>query len=444
MFKILEKSLTQGAEFSDLYFIERNEDSISFDNDKLKAVRAKNVSGFTLRVKKDGKAGIVSSSNLNNTDEVLKTALDASSEGEPLEYEFNRPVNLAPLKLTNDALFERSIEEYVADGEKFIKLIKDYDPNINAGMDIWRIRQTKGYMNSYGCDYVSTSDELAIFYGAILVENENILEINEPLNLRDNSYNVETMANNIIQTMKIGRIQQPLNGGKMPVILTPNALAQFFFSLIYGLSGDFVRLGMSPLKDRLGEQVLSEQFTLIDDPTLSYGFESAPFDDEGTPSERTVLYDKGVLQNFLLSLKAAHALNMKPNGKGQRRAMLRNRDYANMPNCWFSNVLLEPGNMAFQDMLKEVKEGILIDSASGLIMGDLLRGDIDSDIDLGFKIENGQITGRVKDAAIGANIYELFKNQIVGLENQVHQAVALGSGDFYLPHILLKDVNIVR
>lgn len=443
MFKILEKSLAQGAEYADLYYLERNEDTISFDGNELKAVRAKNVSGFSLQVKKDGRVGIVSSSNLTNTDEILKLALAASSEGEVKEYEFNRPKTLATMKLTNEALWERSLEEYVADGEKFIQILKDYDSKITAGLIFRRSHQTMGYMNTYGCDYIAPSDQLTMGYSGLLIEGEDILEMGDGQLLKDNNYDITQLANELVDKLKIGRVLQPFNPGKMPVLLTPNAVAQFMFAFVAGLSGEFVRLGMSPLKNRLGEQVLSEQITLIDDTTLAGALEACPFDDEGTPAERTLLYENGILRNYLLTLKAAHALNLKPNGKAFRRGMFRNRDYANMPTPWYSNLLIEPGQSAYDDMLKDIKEGIVIDSAIGLVMGDLVRGDIDSDIDMGFKIENGKITGRVKGAALGINIYEVFKNQIAAVENKAHATSNDGQSNMYFPHILLKDINIV-
>lgn len=444
MFKILEKSLAQGAEYADLYYLERNEDTISFEGGELKTIKAKNVSGFSLQVKKDGRVGIVSSSNLNNNDDVLKMALAASSEGEAKEYDFNRPQTLNTMSLTHDALWERSLEEYVADGEEFVQMLKDYDPEVTVSIEFKRSRQTRGYLNTYGCDYISPSDQLSLGYSGLLVEGANILEVGDGDMLRGNTYDIAKHANLLINKLKIGRVEQSLEAGRMPVLLTPNAVAQFMYAFVSGLSGEFVRLGISPLKNRLGEQVLSEEITLIDDMTLPENFEACPFDDEGTPAERTLLYEKGVLRNYLLTLKAAHALNLKPNGKALRRGMFRPRDYANMPVPWYSTMLLEPGQIAYEDMLKDIKEGIVVDSAIGLVMGDLVRGDIDSDIDLGFKIENGKITGRVKDAAFGINIYEVFKNQIAAVENKVHATSNDGQSNMYFPHILLKDINIVR
>lgn len=433
-----------GAEYADLYYLERNEDTISFEGGELKAVRAKNVSGFSLQVKKDGRVGIVSSSNLNNNDEVLAMALAASMEGEVKEHDFSRPQTLTAMKLTDDTLWERTLEEYVADGEKFVQIIKDYDPQVTVNLEFKRSRQTRGFLNTYGCDYISPSDQLMLGYSGLLVEGANILEVGDGEMLTGNTYDIAKLGNLLIDKLKISRVEQSLDAGKMPVLLTPNAVAQFMYAFTFGLSGEFVRLSMSPLKNRLGEQVLSEEITLIDDTTLPETFEACPFDDEGTPAERTIIYEKGILRNYFLSLKSAHALNLKPNGKAFRRGMLRARDYANLPTPWYSTLLLEPGQTAYADMIKDIKEGLVIDSAIGLIMGDLVRGDIDSDIDMGYKIENGKITGRVKDAALGINIYEVFKNQIAAVENKVHATSNDGQSNMYFPHILLKDINIVR
>lgn len=442
MFKILEKSLTKGVQCADLYYLEQKQESIGFDNGKLKGIDSKNISGLTFRVKRDGRSGIVSASNLDREDEVLQFALDASQEGEVLEYDFQRPQPLPELKLTNESLWERSYEEYIADGEKAIAIVKKYDPSVDVGLGIVRERTVKSYLNTYGCEYVSATDRAAfVIYGTI-VEPENILQLGERALLCSNDYNPEELAHNLIEKLKIGRVLKPLTGGKMPVLLTPTAVSQLAFAMTAGLSGDNIRLGVSPLKGRIGEQIFSEKLTIIDDMTLPTGMESFAIDDEGTPAQRTVLFENGVLKNYLLSLKSAHALGMKPNGKAQRKNMWFPRNYANAPKPGSSNWIIQPGTTPLDEMIAEIKEGIVIDSMFGLVMGNLVQGAIDSDIDMGYKIENGKIVGRVKGAAIGVNLYDALKNQVVAVENKQHYGNGLDQSTMLFPHILLKDINI--
>ncbi len=443
MFKqMLDKCTTAGAQFSDLYYLETKEDKINFTNNKLESISSKNLAGFSLQVKRDGKLGVASSSNFNKTDDVVNLAMESSKDGDNIEYDFNHPQELPQLDFSNDSLWERSYEEYIKDGENAIQLIKDYDSKVTAGILVQRVREIKNYLNSYGCDYSSTQDGLATIVTGKLVQGESILEISDTAFNISNNYSLEEQAKKIIEQIKLGRIEKTIDSGKMPVILSPNVLAQFILPMSIGLSGEYIRMGVSPLKDKIGQQVFSEMITLIDDMTLKNGLESALFDDEGTPAQKTVLYEQGVLKNYLLNLKSASALNMQSNGKASKRQFLKPKEYDAPAAPQMSNWIIEPGNTSFADMIADIKEGILIDSMSGLIMGNILRGDLDSDIEMCYKIENGKLVGRVKDAAVGMNIYEIFKDNLVALGNEQHMAVSF-LGNIKTPYMMLKDINIV-
>lgn len=442
MFKILEKSLANGAQCADLYYLQRSQESITFEGGVLQGILSRDISGLTLQVKKNGRSGVVSASNLDQEDEILQFALDASQEGEILEHDLRHPQPLPELHLTNDQIWERSYEEYVADGEKAIKMVHQYDPDIHVSLAFNRQRDVKTYLNTYGCEYVSANDGVSLFLGGTLVEAQNILEMSEVVGLRSNDYNLEAVVHSLIEKLKKGRIPASLNSGKMPVLLTPNAIAQLTIALSSGLSGDHVRFGISPLKDRIGDQVLSEKITLIDDMTLPEGGDSFAIDDEGTPAQRTVLFEQGILRNYLLSLKSAHALGMTPNGKAHRRQLWFPRDYAVAPSPNSSNWIILPGTASLEEMIADIRDGIVIDSMFGLVMGNLVQGAIDSDIDMGFKIEHGKIVGRVKGASIGINVYDALREHVVAVENMQHHANALGQSTMLFPHILLKDINI--
>lgn len=441
---MINKCLEKGAQVADLYFLERQIDLIQFNNSKLEEITSKNLAGFSVRVQKDKRLGMVSSSNFERQDEIIEMALATSKEGDTLDYDFTHPQERPALTLVNDGLRKRTLEEYVADGEKTIQLIHDYDPNVAVNFSIERERETKQYLNSYGCDYKNVIDRLSLCLSGVLVQDKSILETYWWEKLTTNNYSIEELAQKIINKIKISRVETSLEPGKMPVLLTPEALSQIAYVIVSGLSGKNVQLGISPLKGRIGEQVLHDGITLIDDMTLNGGAESATFDDEGTPGQRTILYENGILKNYLLDLKSAQALNLEPNGKASRRMWWKPRDYAMTPAPWFSNWTMKPGDTSFEDMIADIKEGLVIDSIFGLLMGNMVAGEINSDIDMAYKIKDGKIVGRVKDAAIGVNLYQILKDHIVAIENQTHFAASLGnSGFMYLPHILLKDVNII-
>ncbi len=89
------------------------------------------------------------------------------------------------------------------------------------------------------------------------------------------------------------------------------------------------------------------------------------------------------------------------------------------PGCGPSNVLVAPGDATFEEMVKSTKEGVIVHSVMGLGQGNIINGDFSVNISLGFKIENGEIVGRAKNAMLAGNAYEaLNKIETIGSETE--------------------------
>jgi PmbA protein len=74
-----------------------------------------------------------------------------------------------------------------------------------------------------------------------------------------------------------------------------------------------------------------------------------------------------------------------------------------------SSIIIEGGDTSFEDMIKDVKVGLMVDTLIGAEQGNILNGDFSGNVLLGYKIENGEITGRVKDTMVVGNVYQLLK-----------------------------------
>jgi PmbA protein len=100
--------------------------------------------------------------------------------------------------------------------------------------------------------------------------------------------------------------------------------------------------------------------------------------------------------------------------------------------------VVKPGGDKLQDLVEGMKEGLLVYGVIGGGQSNLLAGDFSLNIGLGFKVEDGQITGRVKDAMISGNVYVLLKDNLVALSRETEWA-----GNIKTPAVLLKDVSVV-
>jgi PmbA protein len=140
---------------------------------------------------------------------------------------------------------------------------------------------------------------------------------------------------------------------------------------------------------------------LWDDATLPYQVASYPCDDEGVPGQRTSLIDSGVVSHFIYDLHTAALANTQSTGNGER--------HGGVPAPSPSSLIIDKGDTSFGDMIKDVKEGLIVDTLIGAEQGNILNGDFSGNVLLGYKIENGEITGRVKDTMVAGNVYQLLK-----------------------------------
>ena len=185
--------------------------------------------------------------------------------------------------------------------------------------------------------------------------------------------------------------------GLMPVVLGPGWPAVLLHEAIgHGLEGDFNRKGSSAFSGRLGEQVASSICTVVDDGTIPGRRGSLTVDDEGTPTENTVLIENGILKNYMQDLHNAKLMGMKPTGNGRREGY----NCAPMPRM--TNTYMLPGEHDPEEIISSVDKGIYATDFSGGQV-DITSGKFVFSISSGYLIENGKITQPIKGATLIGN-----------------------------------------
>ncbi len=176
----------------------------------------------------------------------------------------------------------------------------------------------------------------------------------------------------------------------------------------HGLEGDFNRKGLSAFSNRIGEQVASSQCTVVDDGTLPDRRGSLSIDDEGTPTENTVLIENGILKGYMQDKFNARLMGMQSTGNGRRES------YAHLPLPRMTNTYMLPGKDDPEEILASVKNGLYaVNFAGGQV--DITSGKFVFSLSEAYLIENGKIKAPVKGATlIGSGPEVLTKVSMVG------------------------------
>jgi TldD protein len=185
----------------------------------------------------------------------------------------------------------------------------------------------------------------------------------------------------------------------------------------HGLEGDFNRKGTSAFSGRIGERVASDLCTVVDDGTLPGRRGSLSIDDEGTPTENTVLIEKGILRGYMQDKLNARLMGVKPTGNGRRES------YAHLPMPRMTNTYMQPGSSDPEEIIRSVKKGLYARNFGGGQV-DITSGKFVFSASEAYLIENGKITRPVKGATlIGNGPDVLTKVSMVGNDMQLDSGV---------------------
>jgi len=185
--------------------------------------------------------------------------------------------------------------------------------------------------------------------------------------------------------------------GAMAVVLGPGWPGILLHEAIgHGLEGDFNRKGTSAFSGRLGERVASELCTIVDDGTLTGRRGSLSIDDEGTPTENTVLIENGILKGYMQDKLNARLMGVKATGNGRRES------YAHLPMPRMTNTYMLPGDSDPGEIIASVDKGLYASNFGGGQV-DITSGKFVFSASEAYLIENGKITRPVKGATLIGN-----------------------------------------
>jgi len=199
-----------------------------------------------------------------------------------------------------------------------------------------------------------------------------------------------------------------------PVVFENMSWIQLF-SVIFtsGISAFNVQENRSIYKGKIGKEVAKENVTVVDDGTLPDGFGTTKIDDEGVPKQKTPIIEKGVLNNFLYDNYAAKREKRESTGNASRQRFYGAAAYANQPTIRPSNLVLTSGKGNLDQLVSEVKEGVLVKGGLiGALHSNVVTGDFSVTADNAFKIERGEVAYPLKPCTVAGNLYEALNSVI--------------------------------
>ncbi|MFH1759871.1 MAG: TldD/PmbA family protein [bacterium] len=428
MLEKINHYLKNRAESAELFMTDAKSTPVVFKANQLYSVETANSTGFGLRVISNGRVGFSSTNKADNMKALAENALESARFGELSCFELPALKELPVVKTIDEKVMDFEPDKGVELGTKIISILRQKCPDLIADIDITWGKSNYSIYNTSGCSLKQSMTSFSLSVVGNKVDENGILWVDDghygcDLNLEFDSI-VENISRRVKDAERITRANSPDS-----VLFMPQALPSLVSGFMAGLNGKTLQKGSSPLKGRIGEKILDNRLTFSDDPTLEFMSGSYAFDDEGMPGSAKKVIERGVLKDFIFDLQTAGIMKTKSTGNGQR-------GYSSVPAPGFSNFVISPGQRPVSEIQKNIKNGIVVYGVLGGGQSNMLAGDFSLNLHLAYKVENGEITGRVKDTMISGNIYDVF-NQIIEISSDYRK-----EGSFLLPAVLFDKMSI--
>jgi PmbA protein len=420
--RLLKIAKARGANEAEVYRVTYSSLPIFFEGNRLKQLESSQSQGTALRLWYDNRPGLIVAYGQVDAEILVDKAIEIAKLNAPEEIELTP----ARTELHNDTNLVPSVEELIVIGENAIAQLRTDYPELICSAELERETQTVTLINSQGFlgQYSETSSSYSL--GAELIRGEDFLGVYDGEYSKD-SLNPNLIVEQICQRLLWAKENVGSPQGKVPVLLTANEAGLLLGTICSALNSKRSLEGSSPWNDRLESLVLSESIVLSQQPNRRPY--DCPFDDEGTPTQEFTLIDRGILKKFYSDRTTARELGIESTGNAFRPSL------ESYPTPALVNLIVEPGQRSFEDLITLLDDGIIVDRVLG--GGADISGDFSVNVDLGYRVKGGKVVGRVKDTAIAGNVYELLR-----------QVIALGSdstwnGFCYTPSLIVEGVSVV-
>jgi TldD protein len=403
--KVISAAMEKGADYADLYFEHTLENYSSLEDGKVNSAYSNIGFGVGIRVLKGDQTGYAYSESVT-PDAMMKVARTAANIADK-SARFS-PVNINEYISPNYYPLKTSWEETsVKDKIPYIQRMND---NIFAAdKKVIKVNAVLGDSTSYILFYNSEGLLAYDYRPMVLLAGICIMEKNGQIENffvgRSNRMGAEFLTNELVdelskevvaKTSQLFTASKP-KAGEMEVVMGAGESGILLHEAIgHAFEADFNRKKTSIFCDKMGQKVAEDFVKIVDDGTLQGKRGAINFDDEGNPTEKTVIVNNGVLSSYLHDRISAKYYKVNSTGNGRRQ------DFRNIPIPRMRCTYMENGPHKKEEIIASVRNGVYVVSFSNGEVN-IGQGDFTFFVKFGYLIENGKLTKPVKDFNIIGN-----------------------------------------
>jgi PmbA protein len=432
--QVLQLAMKRASE-AEVFWAETEETPVQFEANRLKMLQARHTRGVALRVVKDGRIGFAATTRVGDETALVDLAIELAQFGAEAAFSLPAPAPTPEVRTFDAATLEVPVQKMVDLGRAMIDDVLAAEPELICDADVHRTVQRVRVLNSAGTDLEERTSVFSLSLGGQRVRGTDMLWVGDEVSSCSPVLDVSPVASAVRLQVERARENVPVRTADLPVIFTPYGFASALYQpLMLAFNGKMVLQGASPLVESLGVRAYDEKLMLWDDPLQNLVPSARRFDDEGVPARRVPLVERGVVREFLYDLQTAGLA-------GRQTTASAHRSLTSQPQIFPTALMVEPGTASFEELLRGMDEGIVVEQMIGAGQGNALGGDFSGNVVLGYKVERGQITGRVKNTMVGGNVHQLLK-EIAAIGGDARWVgAALHTGSLLFPRIAVSSAD---
>ena len=433
--RVLQEAVSTGADYAEIFAENTLNHAINMIANKVDSIQDSTVAGAGIRVYKGLRSVMASTvdTSLEGLIRCARQAADALGEGtaqidivlrERL-YGDIHPVKIVPCSVSNREKVEVLKEGYFAAKEyadcitQVTGTLMDVDHNI-------LIANTEGV---YAQD---RQIRTRIAISAVAEKNGETQTGGCRPGARKGMELFETVIPKEVGIHAAKQAVTMVSAGYCPAGVMPVAIDNGFGGVIFheacghSLEASSVAYGRSQFTGKLGQKIANEKVTAIDDGTIPNAWGSINFDDEGTPSRKNVLIEKGVLKSYMIDKMGGRRMGMASTGNARRQS------YAYTPTSRMTNTYIAPGDDKNEDIIASIEYGLYAKDMGGGSVNPV-TGEFNFSVNEGYMIRNGKICEPVRGASLVGKGSEIIQNiDMVGSDLEMGQGMC-GSSSGSVP-----------
>jgi PmbA protein len=432
------KGQKMGADEIELFAQRRDYKTVNYESNKLKSSEATTLEGVGIRVLIDNALGFASVNSLDKKKITtsIKEAIAIAKVAQPETY-YRLPERKAITEI--DKLYDKTIETFtiddvIAKGLQLMKNALDYDSRVSIDSGGFETEiSNRAIVNSNDIQFTEKKSSFSYGVFGMAIDGDDVGSFDYEYGgvIYAKEVDIKKVSESYAKKVLAMLGAEKTNSFEGTMILTPEAVTDLVYLLIYAVTATNIQSGSSYLQDKLGEKVADNNFSMIDDGTLTNKIGSYNFDREGIPPQRLAIFDKGAFTGVLYDSFTANKEKLESTGHASG-------SFRKIPSIQPSNLFIKAGKQPIEEIIREVKDGILVQRMS--VMPDPIAGDFSGVIKGGKLIKNGKQIKTLKEVTAVGNIFDCIKNLMaISKETKTFP----GNPSFYLPYLAFNEIKFV-